>query len=86
MTLYDLWAMAEAGHVTPEAALVYKRHGPTNSFPRTSALPKQPPSIDEWFDAVGHQCIPMVGRDEAFETVVAAWESATADAEARGLR
>lgn len=75
--LYDLWALARAGHLTAEAARIYKRNGPSYDLPRRWAFPAQPPSPAEWLAALGHQCIPMVGPDEAFDTVVAAWEAAS---------
>ena len=79
--LYDLWAMAGAGYITAEAARVYKKFGPTNGFPRPWAFPKTAPSYGEWYDALGHQCIPQVDPDEAYDTVMAAWESAVIEAE-----
>jgi hypothetical protein len=84
--LYDLWAMADRGYITAEAALVYKRFGPTNGFPRTWVFPRRAPSGTEWHDALGNQCIPEVEPDEAYETVISAWEVAVVDAESRGLR
>lgn len=80
--LYDLWALTERGHITPEAAVVYRKHGPTGGFPQAWAFPKRAPSSDEWYDALGHQCIPDVTPDAAFESVVSAWESAVRDADA----
>ena len=79
--LYDLWALAEAGLITSRAARVYKQVGPTGGYPHRWAFPSTAPSINEWYDALGHQCIPAVGPDEAYDAVVAAWETATADAE-----
>jgi len=78
--LYDLWAMAGAGHIRAATAHVYKRFGPTRGYPRRWVFPSAPPSEDQWYNALGHQCIPSVGPDEAYEAVVAAWERATADA------
>lgn len=84
--LYDLWAMAKAGHITPDAAQVYRQFGPTGGYPRAWAFPRTAPSYEEWYGALGHQCIPAVNPDEAYETVVSAWEVATAEAERRSLR
>lgn len=78
--LYDLWALAEGGHIGAAAALAYRKHGPTGGYPHASSLPRKAPSPDEWYAALGHQCIPQVGPDEAFETVVAAWDGAVRDA------
>lgn len=77
--LYDLWALASAGYITTEAAVVYRRRGPTGGVPRRWAFPKTSPTESEWYDALGHQCIPEVGPDEAYETVVSAWEAAVED-------
>jgi hypothetical protein len=79
--LYDLWAMAEAGHITSRAAQTYKQFGPTGGYPRRWTFPSAPPSTDEWYDALGHQCIPAVGPNEAFDAVLAAWDTAVAEAE-----
>lgn len=78
--LYDLWALAERGLINGAAAAVYRKHGPTGGFPGASAFPQRPPSSDQWQAALGHQCIPLVGPDEAFETVISAWERAARDA------
>lgn len=40
--LYDLWAMAEAGHITHQAAQVYKQFGPTSGYPSRWAFPSAP--------------------------------------------
>lgn len=79
--LYDLWAMAERGLITPAAAQVYKKFGPTNGFPRRWAFPSTPPSNADWFAALGHQCIPKVGPDEAYQSVIDAWDKAVEDVE-----
>ena len=77
--LYDLWALASAGYINTEAAVAYRRHGPTGGVPRQWAFPKAPPTESEWYGALGHQCIPEVGPDEAYETVVSAWQAAVHD-------
>lgn len=84
--LYDLWAMAQAGYLTADAARVYRRYGPTGGLPRRAVFPARAPSLDEWVLALGHQCIPKVGPDEAFETVVRSWEAAATAAEADDAR
>lgn len=78
--LYDLWALAQAGYLTADAARVYRRYGPTGRLPRTGVFPTRPPGVGGWSDALGHQCIPRVGPNEAYETVVHAWETASAAA------
>lgn len=79
--LYDLWAMADAGLITANAAIAYRRHGPSSGFPRRWAFPTRPPSETEWHGALGHQCNPQVSPTEAYETVVAAWEAAVNEAD-----
>lgn len=75
--LYDLWALADAGHITPAAADVFRRHGPTNQWPSPAVFPVGPPTEQQWRDALAHQCIPKVSPGEAYRTVVAAWKDAT---------
>ena len=75
--LYDLWALADAGHIRPAAADVFRRHGPTNRWPSPAVFPAGPPSEQQWRDALAHQCIPKVSPGEAYRTVVAAWKDAT---------
>jgi hypothetical protein len=84
--LYDLWALADAGFITAEAAVVYRRFGSIHAFPRPWAFPRTPPAESTWEDALGRQCIPKVGPNEAYETVVAAWEDAVKIAEVGSLR
>lgn len=84
--LYDLWALANAGHITAEAAVVYRRNGQIGGFPHRWAFPSNPPTEQEWNDALGHQCIVQVDPRQAYDTVVAAWEEAVEQAESRGLR
>lgn len=69
--LYDLWALKKA--ITPEAAQLYRKVGPTGKFPSRATLPVRAPSQMEWDDSLGHQCVPRVGPEEAFESVVEAW-------------
>lgn len=75
--LYDLWALSDAGLITPAAADAFRQHGPTNHKPAPAVFPTRPPSEQEWHDALAHQCIPKVSPAEAYRTVVAAWEAAT---------
>lgn len=82
--LYDLWALARGGYMDAMAALVYKKHGATGGYPRAWAFPKRPPSDRDWTDALGHQCIPQVGPDEAFDQVSHAWLQAVTEARALG--
>lgn len=75
--LYDLWALANAGHISPRAADTFRRLGPTNRWPSPSVFPATPPSAQQWHDALSHQCIPKVSPAEAYLTVVNAWRDAT---------
>ena len=79
--LYDLWALADAGHITPDAADVFRQRGPTNRPPSPTVFPPEPPSEQEWHDALSHQCIPKVSPSDAYRTVVAAWAHATTAAQ-----
>jgi predicted nucleotidyltransferase component of viral defense system len=74
--LYDLWAMASAGLITPAAAETFRRHGPTNQRPSPAIFPAEPPNEQEWRNALSHQCIPKVSPVEAYRTVVSTWEKA----------
>lgn len=71
--LYDLWALAGAGYITPDAGETFRRFGPTNRRPSPATFPARPPTEQAWRDALAHQCIPAVGPDEAYRTVVDAW-------------
>ena len=76
--LYDLWALHEQGFIDGEAARLYRRIGPTNSYPGRHMLPIQAPAEEEWMDALSHQCVPQVTAQIAYETVVSAWQRAIA--------
>lgn len=82
--LYDLWALTHAGFIDSDAALTFKVIGPTGGFPREWMFPKYPPTQDAWFGSLGHQCIPQVGPDEAFDQVSRAWLQAVTEARALG--
>jgi predicted nucleotidyltransferase component of viral defense system len=65
--LYDLWALAEAGHIDAEAAAVFRRHGPYTSVSMVSF--ERLPTDAAWEDALGHQCTPAVTPTVAAEVV-----------------
>lgn len=68
--LYDLWALADRGHLDQNAAATYARLG---QFTSASAITfDRLPSDVEWNNALGHQCILRVGPREAADTVIAA--------------
>ncbi len=75
--LYDLWAMAEAGLITPAAADVFRQHGPTNRHPSPAVFPDAPATEREWHDALSHQCVVQVSPAEAYHAVVTAWAKAS---------
>ncbi|MDR1212483.1 MAG: nucleotidyl transferase AbiEii/AbiGii toxin family protein [Propionibacteriaceae bacterium] len=77
--LYDLWALAQAGHISADAARVFRRFGPTASYPRQWMFPQQPPGPDLWENALAHLGRLTVGPHEAYEAVVAAWDAAMAE-------
>ncbi len=74
--LYDLWALAGKGWIDADAARLFKTHGPTSGYPESWFLPTNPPSEDQWLNALRHQCIPQVSAAEAYDTVTQAWADA----------
>ncbi|GAA2183120.1 hypothetical protein GCM10009785_25300 [Brooklawnia cerclae] len=83
--LYDLWAMAQQGMINADAAVTFRRLGPSGGYPRRWMFPEKAPTQNQWHDSIGHQCTPQVGPAEAYERVVAAWVTAVSAAE-RGHR
>ena len=79
--LYDVWALGEAGWITPQAALVFKQYGMTHTFPRRFMFPHHLPTEDQWEDALGGLCVLRVGPRQAYESAADAWERAIAAAE-----
>jgi predicted nucleotidyltransferase component of viral defense system len=77
--LYDLWALARAGHINAEAAELFKRYGPTGAYPERWLFPRQAPTEQHWKDALAHQCRLRVTAAEAYGTVVQEWGVALAD-------
>lgn len=74
--LYDLWALWQAGHFSAEAAETYRRLGPHGRYPSAATLASRPPDQDAWQLALGHQCVPIVTAEEAFQAVHGAWREA----------
>lgn len=70
--LYDLWALARAGKVGREAVEVFARLGPYTSASKVSFT--RIPTDREWNAALGHQCLPEVGPEEAARAVREALE------------
>ena len=84
--LYDLWALATAGHITAEAARTYRRIGPTGGYPKPWNLPARTPSSDEWSTSLNHQCQPQVTPQEAHNVTLTAWHRAVTAAEQSPLQ
>lgn len=73
--LYDLWALAEHGHITTEAAQLFARHGPTNRPPSPSVF-RNPPSEDRWQRDLSGQLRLAITAAEALTGVREAWAAA----------
>lgn len=74
--LYDLWALSQQGCINHEAARLYAKLGPSGKPPTRLTLPRSAPTVQEWHTALAHQCQLQVGPDEAWSTVISAWENA----------
>lgn len=70
--LWDLWALAEGGHLTAEAADLFARLGPTNRRPDPMAF-DQPPDEARWQRDLTAQVQLTVTAAEACDTVRARW-------------
>lgn len=70
--LYDLWAMATRGLITPGALALYRRYGPSSRPPSASVF-QPPPREVAWRAALGHQTILDVTAAEAAAIVTEAW-------------
>lgn len=73
--LYDMWALGEHGYITPEAAALYRRYGPTGNNP-AAHLFREAPSNEAWADALEHQANIQIGPQEALERVKMFWDKA----------
>jgi len=73
--LYDLWAMAVRGLVTPGALALYRRYGPSSRGPAASVFQPAPREA-AWRAALGHQTILDVTAVEAADVVAGAWAAA----------
>ncbi len=72
--LYDLWAMAEIGSLTPEAAALFARHGPTATPPRDFMF-AHPPSELAWQTSLSGQTRLEITAAEALAVVRSSWAS-----------
>jgi predicted nucleotidyltransferase component of viral defense system len=73
--LYDMWALGEHGYITPEAATLYRRHGPTGHNPAPDVF-REAPSVDAWAEALDHQGRVDIGPEQALERVKTLWDKA----------
>jgi len=73
--LYDLWALAEQGSLTSEAAELFARCGPTGRPPR-SFMFRKAPTAQAWESQLAGQTRLRVTADKALEVVRSAWEAA----------
>lgn len=76
--LYDLWALAEAGSITPGAADLFAKHGTTGTRPR-QAMFMAAPSEAEWQASLSAQTRLEVTASHALEVVRNAWASAVGE-------
>lgn len=73
--LYDLWALSTIGQLTPEAARLFIRHGPTNRPPDDNMF-KAAPAEDDWRRDLGGQLRLEITAHEALEVVRTGWAEA----------
>lgn len=78
--LYDLWALADAGALTPTAAKLFAKHGPTGGPPREFNFATAP-SEAEWQASLSAQTRLDVTAGEALAIVRMEWARAVAQAE-----
>lgn len=72
--LYDLWALAERGHIDAEAVEVFVRKGPTGRPPGAWVFDSTPDEA-AWLRALGHQTRLRVTASKALEHVRDLWMS-----------
>ena len=65
--LYDLWALGDAGKIDRDAVDLFGRLGPYTSASQVSFA--RLPTDAGWAAALGHQCVPQVGPEEAARVV-----------------
>jgi predicted nucleotidyltransferase component of viral defense system len=77
--LWDLWALAEHGHITAAAAELFAAHGPTLRSPSSWMFTKAPIET-QWREQLAAQTRLTVTAAEALDVVAAAWAGAGAGA------
>lgn len=78
--LYDLWGLARIGALNAEAAELFRRLGPTGSFPSAWMFDRAPLD-DEWRSQLAAQTRLTVTPSEAIESVRSAWSAVVAEFE-----
>ncbi len=76
--LYDLWALAQEGSITPGAADLFAKHGTTGTRPREFMF-VEPPSEAEWQASLSAQTRLEVTAADALATVRNAWAAAVGE-------
>lgn len=75
--LWDLWALAERGHITTAAAELFAAHGPTQNVPQRWMFTKAP-TEDQWREQLAGQTRLTVTASGALAAVAAAWAATQA--------
>lgn len=78
--IWDPWALAERGHITPHAAELFAAHGPTRNVPQPWLFTKAP-TEDQWREQLAGQTRLTITAAEALDAVAAAWVAAQAGAD-----
>lgn len=73
--LWDLWALSQLGAINAQAAVLYRRHGPT-SRPPAPQLFRSGPTEAEWRAQLAGQTRLTIAPNEALKVVAAAWRAA----------
>jgi predicted nucleotidyltransferase component of viral defense system len=73
--LYDLWALADSGFITRDAADLFAKYGPTGTRPREFMF-VNPPSETEWKASLSGQTQLEVTAVDALKVVRSAWSRA----------
>jgi predicted nucleotidyltransferase component of viral defense system len=76
--LYDLWALAEIGSLTPKAADLFASHGTTATPPREFMFARAPSEV-EWQTSLSGQTRLEITAAEALDVVRNAWASAVGE-------
>ncbi len=73
--LWDLWALNRLGAISPDAAALFRRYGPTNKTPKPRMFDRAP-SDAEWETQLAGQTRLSVSAAEALDAVREAWRKA----------